>query len=231
MCVWYGMSIHSNIHSCSISIIITILIVQVEAAAETNMPLCMRSLHGALKKESKLKHWGRLQYGLFLKGAGMDLEGATQFFQAFFTKAMSLDQFTKSYAYSLRHMYGKEGARKNYTPYSCLKIILGNPPEPGAHHGCPYKHSGDAQLVSMLTSQKLGMGEVKEIVGLAKGGAYQMACQKHFDVTHPGHYQMELKTVSGFWSIFLPLCLLVSYLILSYLILSYLILSYLIYWM
>lgn len=180
------------------------------------MPLCMRNLHSALKKESKLKHWGRLQYGLFLKGAGMDLEGATQFFQAFFTKVMSLDQFTKSYAYSLRHMYGKEGARKNYTPYSCLKIILGNPPEPGAHHGCPYKHSGDAQLASMLTSQKLGMSEVKEIVALAKGGSYQLACQKHFDVTHPGHYQMDLKTVEPLWPLTF-LCHIMLYIYFAYL--------------
>lgn len=31
------------------------------------MPLCMRQLQTGLSKEKKLKHWGRLQYGLFLK--------------------------------------------------------------------------------------------------------------------------------------------------------------------
>ena len=40
----------------------------VDAAAELNMPLCMKNLHNNLKREHKLKHWGRLQYGLFLKG-------------------------------------------------------------------------------------------------------------------------------------------------------------------
>jgi DNA primase large subunit len=31
------------------------------------MPLCMRELQTGLQKDKKLKHWGRLQYGLFLK--------------------------------------------------------------------------------------------------------------------------------------------------------------------
>ena len=70
---------------------------------------------------------------------GLDLEGAQQFWESHFTKIMNRDAFVKSYAYSFRHMYGKEGARKNYTPYSCMKIIMGTPPETGAYHGCPYK--------------------------------------------------------------------------------------------
>jgi uncharacterized linocin/CFP29 family protein len=38
--------------------------------------------------------------------------------------------------------------------------------------------------------------QVKEIVTLAKsGGNYQLACQKHFDVTHPEHSQMDIRGV------------------------------------
>jgi hypothetical protein len=52
----------------------------------------------------------------------------------------------------------------------------------------------DAQLHALLGSLKLGSGDISEIQGLAKGSNYQMACQKHFDVTHPGHMSMvELK--------------------------------------
>ena len=55
------------------------------------------------------------------------------------THAQARDQFAKSYSYSFRHMYGKEGSRKNYTPFSCMKIIMGSPPEAGAFHGCPFR--------------------------------------------------------------------------------------------
>mmetsp|Transcript_21947 Transcript_21947/g.36751 ORF Transcript_21947/g.36751 Transcript_21947/m.36751 type:complete len:529 (+) Transcript_21947:67-1653(+) len=167
---------------------------QIELAADVNMPLCMKNLHANLKRDHKLKHWGRLQYGLFLKGAGLDLEGAQAFWEMHFTKLMSHDQFVKSYSYSFRHMYGKEGARKNYTPYSCMKIIMGAPPEAGAYHGCPYRHAGDSQLAAMLGSLKLGAQEVSDVSQLAKSGNYQLACQKHFDITHPDHLSMDLKS-------------------------------------
>eukprot|EP01038_Epipyxis_sp_PR26KG_P013149 gene13149-17617_t len=166
---------------------------KVDLAAEINMPLCMKNLHTNLRKEHKLKHWGRLQYGLFLKGAGLDMEGALQFWENHFTKLMNHDQFVKSYSYSFRHMYGKEGARKNYTPYSCMKIIMGTPPEAGAYHGCPYRHSNDAQLSGMLAAMKINSNDAKDILNLAKTSNYQVACQKHFDVTHPGHGSMDLK--------------------------------------
>lgn len=109
------------------------------------------------------------------------------FWESHFTKVMNHDAFHKGYAYSFRHMYGKEGARKNYTPYSCLKIIMGTPPEAGAFHGCPYRHATDSQLAGLLNGLKLSVPDAKEVIGIAKSGNYQLACQKHFDITHPGH--------------------------------------------
>ena len=95
-----------------------------------------------------------MQYGLFLKAAGLNLEDALRFWRSYFTKEMDVDKFDKQYAYSIRHNYGKEGKRVNYTPYSCMKIIMTNV-GPGDSHGCPFKHSDAAQLQQKLVSYRV----------------------------------------------------------------------------
>lgn len=42
----------------------------IDDMARKHFPMCMRNLHDTLRKERKLKHYGRLQYGLFLKVCG-----------------------------------------------------------------------------------------------------------------------------------------------------------------
>jgi DNA primase large subunit len=164
---------------------------KVDAAAENHMPLCMKRLHQeGLRKNNHLKHWGRLQYGLFLKGAGLSFEDAMMFWQKAFSKLHSGDVFEKQYAYNFRHMYGKVGARRTYSAYSCQKIILGTPPDSGAFHGCPFRHLPESQLAAQLQGLNLGGKEVHDMMALVKGHNYQLACQKHFDLTHPDHHKL-----------------------------------------
>jgi DNA primase large subunit len=160
----------------------------VDDMASRSMPLCMKQLHRGLQRDHKLKHQGRLQYGLFLKGAGMTLEEHTLFFQREFTRIMTSEQFNKQYAYSIRHTHGKEGKRASYTPYNCVKIIMGNPPQGGAeHHGCPYRHYDDASLGALLGQLKIGSAIDRDaIMSHKRDGNFQLACARHFEAAHPG---------------------------------------------
>jgi DNA primase large subunit len=152
----------------------------------SSMPLCMSQLHAGLKGDHKLKHWGRLQYGLFLKGAGMSMEDSLLFFQREFGKIMTTEEYNKQYAYGVRHMYGKEGKRATYTPYNCKKIIMGQGPGAGDHHGCPYRNYDDDHLSSLLSKLSVGSPQERgEILRLKQGHNYQLACLRHFEVMHP----------------------------------------------
>ena len=89
------------------------------------------------------------------QGIGMKLEDALLFWRTEFTKAMGADKFEKSYAYNIRHNYGKEGKRTDYTPYSCMKIIMSSAPAAGDAHGCPFRHSDIDTLRMRMHSYKV----------------------------------------------------------------------------
>lgn len=114
------------------------------------------------------------------------MEDALAFFQRQFSN-LTGEQFNKEYAYNIRHMYGREGKRATYTPYSCSRITAGNAPSStGEHHGCPYKHYDADHLRQLL--QKLSVGTTNdrnEIINLKKSNQFQLACLKHFQVVHP----------------------------------------------
>ncbi|VDK20313.1 unnamed protein product [Taenia asiatica] len=150
-------------------------------------PPCMSRLHEALAANHHLRHWGRMQYGLFLKGIGLSMDEALKFWRNSFAPTVDSDQFAKQYSYSIRHNYGREGKRADYTPYFCMKIISFNQPGPGEFHGCPFRH-----LDLDLLSQRLAIGgkvpsdQVEAVVKRAKDKQYQLACREFFKATHPG---------------------------------------------
>ena len=167
--------------------------------AKRSFPMCMSNLHRELLRQHHLKHSGRMQFGLFLKGIGLSLDEAMRFWKREFTKKMTAEDFDKGYAYNIRHNYGKEGKRANYTPYSCKKIILGETPAHGQHHGCPFKHWNEQSLRARLAKLKVSSVNVNEIVEKVRTGDYQVACLKHFQVTHPGANTADVGNHPNAW--------------------------------
>ncbi len=148
----------------------------------SHFPPCMRALHYAIGREGHLKHFGRLQYGLFLKGIGLPVEEALLFWRKAFHRK-SDDEFQKGYAYNVRYNYGMEGSRKNYAPYSCVKIITQNAPGSGDHHGCPFKHYSPESLRDTLINYGAQESGVSDMIRIAKEGHFQVACTRFFELT------------------------------------------------
>ncbi|PIA15282.1 DNA primase large subunit Spp2, partial [Coemansia reversa NRRL 1564] len=149
-------------------------------AAAANFPLCMQHLHAQLLADHHLRHGGRMQLGLFLKGIGLPLPEALVYWRRAFA-GMSDDHFQKGYAYNIRHNYGMEGRRADYTPYSCHRIIMSNPPGPGDHHGCPFRHFSSDRLHAALRHDRVPDAHLREITDLAASGHYQVACTRHLE--------------------------------------------------
>ncbi|XP_014362695.2 DNA primase large subunit, partial [Papilio machaon] len=162
---------------------VTIPIESLDSLAVKSFPMCMRQLHEQLRLSHHLKHSGRLQYGLFLKGIGVTLEDSLRFWRDEFTKIMELDKFEKQYAYNIRYNYGKEGSKRNYSAFNCLKIINNNV-GPGDCHGCPYRHCDPSNLKNRLKGYGIENQALNDIVEMAKKGHYQIACSKYFDAAH-----------------------------------------------
>lgn len=150
-----------------------------------SFPLCMKAMHETFKSTHHLKHQARLQYGLFLKGIGLNMEESLKFWKEGFTKKpeINVEVFDKQYAYAIRHSYGNEGKRANYTPYNCLKII-NTSVAPGENHGCPFKQYDVNVLKKMLLNCQIPLVDITSISDYAVKGHYQLACTKYFEVVN-----------------------------------------------
>eukprot|EP00026_Physarum_polycephalum_P007912 Phypoly_transcript_07983.p1 GENE.Phypoly_transcript_07983~~Phypoly_transcript_07983.p1 ORF type:complete len:500 (+),score=82.21 Phypoly_transcript_07983:190-1500(+) len=164
---------------------------QIDELSVKSFPMCMRAMHRKLRTTHHLKHTARMQYGLFLKGIGLNLENALLFWKSEFSRGVGPDVFEKTYAYNIRHNYGKEGKRESYTPYACLKIIDAIP-APGEVHGCPYRQNVDALTKDLQTFGCLSDGNINQVVSLAREGHFQLACARHFELLHPGATLLKL---------------------------------------
>lgn len=172
----------------------------VDELSRRHFPLCMRHLHDSLRRDKHLKHFGRLQYGLFLKVLGLSIEEALAFWRRSFS-GMTDDKFNKEYKYNIRHSYGLEGKRANYAAKSCQQILLNDQPGPQDSHGCPYRHFSldnlQTALLSAYSSQGLTVSDLPEIIGNVKSGHYHVACTRVFEITHAAQGVRKGEGVGG----------------------------------
>jgi len=150
-----------------------------------HFPACMTHLHRTLRKAKHLKYFGRLQYGLFLKGVGLSVDEALTFWRTAFSATPS-EKFDKEYRYNVRHSYGLEGQRKNYRAKSCQQILTEAPPGSGEAHGCPYRHFSPENL-NMFLTQQMGVTDSSVLRGVTQDVAvtkYHMACNRVFEHMH-----------------------------------------------
>ena len=87
----------------------------------------MRQLHKALRENHHLRHGGRMQYGLFLKGIGLTLEQALQFWkQEFIRGKMDPDKVKMengSGPWNFALVWEQSGLFFEYAPEMYLKIL------------------------------------------------------------------------------------------------------------
>ena len=156
-----------------------------------HFPLCMRNLHMTLRRNSHLKHFGRLQYTLFLKGIGLTLEDCLIFWRQAF-KLITDDTFNKEYRYNIRHAFGDVGGDairrgRGYSPFSCQKILTEHPPGSGESHGCPYRHFSLDNLTTLLRSTGLNDQDVlKGVKEDVEKKRFHIACNRVFEWAHKG---------------------------------------------
>lgn len=166
-------------------------LLEIEHFAKNHFPLCMQMVHRHLTENSHLKHDGRLQYTLFLKGCGLTMEESLNFFKKKFSKTTPEDKFEKEYSYNIRHSYGQEGKRVDYPPYNCKKIQNMKLPSAGEIHGCPFKIFNEEKMKRVLVEQGIKELDIIRIMEKKKSNEYSVACMRHFEARHHNDNQAE----------------------------------------
>ncbi|KAH8152560.1 uncharacterized protein LAJ45_03401 [Morchella importuna] len=161
------------------------------------MPLCMRHLHTTLRRDKHLKHFGRYQYNLFLKGIGLSVEESLIFWRQSFS-LMTDDQFTKEYRYNIRHAYGLQGTGRNYKPLSCQQILTERAPTAGQAHGCPYRHFSVDNLIASLNAAGIHDRDLlKGVKTDVEATKFHIACNRVFEHAHARELKKESETGSA----------------------------------
>ena len=96
-----------------------------------HFPPCFRRIHRRLRIDNRLNHHARIGYTLFLKEIGLNSwEDSVRFWSEFYSKPggsttceHDWGQNGKRFTYNIRHLYGLEGNKVDYSAHSCDSLI------------------------------------------------------------------------------------------------------------
>ncbi|CAL7940305.1 unnamed protein product [Xylocopa violacea] len=151
-----------------------------------NFPLCMRHLHTVLRSTHRLSHYARLYYSLFLKDGGMQLEDAINYWKEEYSKPHACSSICshnwqsneQKFIYSIRHLYGLEGSRRNYKSPTCESMCT-SIPSSMYEGGCPFKNF-DINILKNLLRVSLSDNEITKILKMISPQYPQIACAEFF---------------------------------------------------
>lgn len=123
------------------------------------LPPCIEGLMAKLKKNRHLKYNDRQTLCLFFKECGVDVEENVKFMRASFST--SKEVFDKEYLYGIRHNYGLEGRKAQYSCFSCQKIISFK--NDGNSYGCPLS-KGRENIDEYLNIKNINIPEIEDLL-------------------------------------------------------------------
>ncbi|XP_076622344.1 DNA primase large subunit [Colletes latitarsis] len=152
-----------------------------------NFPPCMQHLHIELRNTHRLSHYARLHYSLFLKESGMVLQDAISYWKEEYSKPHSCSSLCshhwqsneRKFVYSIRHLYGLEGSRKNYKSPNC-EVMCTNFSSPVYEGGCPFKNF-DKNILKKLLSSSLPDDQVTKLLNMSPQNP-QITCAEYFKI-------------------------------------------------
>ncbi|MFX1514255.1 MAG: hypothetical protein ACFFCQ_16900 [Promethearchaeota archaeon] len=111
---------------------------------KNQFPPCMKSLWLTFENTGHLPHGQRLQLGFFLKAIGMSLEEQLHFWyeKSVDNVGMSFNEFNRRIGYQIRHMYGLEGSKIDYSVPKCDTCITS--------YFCAFFHLSAAKISELI---------------------------------------------------------------------------------
>ncbi|XP_076376868.1 uncharacterized protein LOC117228918 isoform X3 [Megalopta genalis] len=122
------------------------------------------------------------------KDGGMHIEDAINYWKDEYSKPHSCSSTCshqwqsneRKFIYSIRHLYGLEGSRKNYKSVDC-EFLCAAVSGPTYEGGCPFKNF-DINVLKDLLSLSLSGNQITELLNIISPQAPRCACTSFFKI-------------------------------------------------